>query len=123
MNFVGHLKDIQRNLFKNNKFAGCYIYSRDLNDTTYKPGMSEANLFARVKTAKSCYPYKSEFFIHMYIICHEKANVRPLGKTLLAESKLLEKLYVEKTKDAFLKVEQGNRPSEYRIAASRKDLG
>ena len=85
--------------------------------------MSEANLFSRVKTAKSCYPYKSEFFIHMYIVCHERENVRPLEKKLLAESELLKKINVEKPKDTSNKVEQGNRPSEYRIAASRKDLG
>ena len=80
MNFVNSLKDIQDKLFRKSRYGGCYIYSRDEHDDTYKLGMSEVNLFGRVKTAKSCYPYRSEFWIHMFIVCHDKVNVRPLDK-------------------------------------------
>ena len=83
--------------------------------------MSEVNLFGRMKQAKSCYPYKSEFWIHMSIVCHDKANVRPLESKLLAESRHLKKVDV-KNEQKPVEKEQGNRPHEYRIAASRNDL-
>ena len=90
MNYVDHLDDIQDNLFKRNKFSGCYIYSRDQKDDTYKLGMSRASLFARVKQAKSCYPYPSEFWLHMFIICENKSSVIPLENKLL-KAKMLKK--------------------------------
>lgn len=118
MNFVKHLEDIQNKLFKRNRFSGCYVYSRDQDDTTFKLGMSETNLFGRVKSAKSCFPYKSEFWIHIYIICHDKSKVRPLEKKLLAESRHLKKVDVETEETK----EQGARPREFRIAATRANL-
>ena len=126
MNFVEHLKDIHNNLFRRDRFAGCYIYSRDKDDTTFKLGMSQ-NLFGRVKQAKSCYPYRSEFWLHMLMICHRKTNIRPL-ETKLLSNKLLKKIEDEKhiceCDDApcDCKKEQGNRPREYRIATSRDIL-
>jgi hypothetical protein len=120
MNFVGSLDDIRNKLFKRNRFSGCYVYSRDQYDTTFKLGMSEANLFDRVKQAKACFPYRSEFWIHMFIVCHDKTKVRPLEKKLLAESRHLKKVEVEK--EDIKKKEQGIRPVEFRIAATRSNL-
>ena len=118
MNFVAYSKDIENKLFKKDRFGGCYVYSRDKDDDTFKLGMSEVNLFGRVKGAKSCYPYKSEFWIHMFIVCHDKSSVRTLENKLLAESQHLKKVDVEKPEEE----EQGNRPREYRIAATRANL-
>ena len=125
MNFVKHLKDIHNNLFRRDRFGGCYIYSRDKDDTTFKLGMSQ-NLFGRVKQAKSCYPYPSEFWLHMLMICHRKADIRKLEANLL-KNKHLKKIEKEhkvcecETAECECK-EQGNRPREYRIASSRDVL-
>jgi hypothetical protein len=120
MNFVKHLKDIQNDLFKKNKFPGCYVYSRLKDDNTFKLGMSEKDLFKRVKDAKFCFPEKNTFFIHMFIVCHEKKNVRTIEKKLLAESKDLQKIKsIQETEI----LEQGIRSTEYRITLNRKTLG
>ncbi len=118
MNFVENLKDIHNRLFRTDRFGGCYIYSRDKNDKTFKLGMS-VNLFARVKQAKSCYPYPSEFWLQMLMICHDKDNIRPLESKLL-KSKHLKKIEDEEPEET--KKEQGNRPREYRIATTRDIL-
>ena len=120
MNFVKHLKDIQNDLFKKNKFPGCYIYSRLKHDNTFKLGMSEKDLFKRVKDAKFCFPEKNTFFIHMFIVCHDKKNVRSLEKKLLAESKDLQKIKSIQEDEI---LEQGIRSTEYRITLNRKTLG
>lgn len=122
MNFVQHLNDIRNDLFRQNRFSGCYVYSRDENDDTFKLGMSEANLYGRVKQAKSCYPYKSEFWIQMFIVCHNRSHVRPLEKKLLIESKHLKKVDVENESTQGTIAEQGNRPAEYRLAGSKSNL-
>ena len=64
INFVKLLKDIQDGLFKRNKFPGCYVYSRLKHDITFKLGMSEKDLFDRVKKAKFCFLEKDTFFIY-----------------------------------------------------------
>jgi hypothetical protein len=120
MNFVSHLKDIQDKLFNKSRYGGCYIYSRHKDDTAFKLGMSEVNLFGRVKQAKSCFPLKDEFFIHMYIICHDIKQIRPLEKKLLAESKELKKIKV--LTDLGI-LEQGIRSTEYRLTTNRSTLG
>ena len=74
MNFVKHLKDIENKLFRKDRFGGCYVYSRDQGDDVFKLGMSEVNLFGRVKQAKSCYPYKSEFWLSVLVVCHENKD-------------------------------------------------
>ena len=120
MNFVSHLKDIQDGLFKRNRFGGCYVYSRLQHDKSYKLGMSESNLFERVKDAKFCFPEKHEFWIHMFIVCHDRNDVRPLEKKLLAESRELKKIDVQ-TESGI--AEQGIRSTEYRITTDRSSLG
>jgi hypothetical protein len=119
MNFVKNLKDIQTKLFRDDKYGGCYVYSRLANDDSYKLGMSEVNLFGRVKNAKSCFPNTDEFFIHFYIICHDISNIRKLEKKLLVESQSLQKNKI--TKDGI--PEQGIRPTEYRLTTDRNSLG
>lgn len=132
MNFVAHLTDIQNKLFRRDRFGGCYVYSREMGDVTFKLGMSE-NLFARVKQAKSCYPYPSEFWLHMLMICHRKADIRPLEKKLLTNKQLIKTVEDEEPEVCECKTskceckpktkkEQGNRPREYRIATSRTIL-
>ena len=95
MNFVKHLKDIENKLFRKDRCGGCYVYSRDKTDPTYKLGMSEVNLFGRVKTAKSCYPFRSEFWLHILVVCHDKSKIRTLESKLLKESKYLKKVEKE----------------------------
>jgi len=61
----------------------------------------------------------------MFIVCHDEADVRPLEAKLLSESRLLKKVDGEKPAENEKKPvekEQGNRPHEYRIAATRKYL-
>jgi hypothetical protein len=120
MNYVKHLKDIENKLFRKDRFGGCYVYSEHQNDKAFKLGMSEASLFARVKQAKFCFPLPNTFFIHLLIICHNKKNIRPLEKKLLAESKELKKITVS-TDDGI--PEQGIRSTEYRITTDRTSLG
>ena len=120
MNFVSYLKDIQDKLFRRSRYPGCYVYSRNKNDSKYKLGMSEADIFKRVKDAKFCFPDKDEFFIHFFIICHDKKDVRPLEKKLLAESKDLKKIKVV-TESGI--PEQGSRSTEYRLTTDRTSLG
>jgi hypothetical protein len=120
MNFVTHLKDIEEKLFRKDKYIGCYVYSKDEDDDAYKLGMSETDLFDRVKDAKFCFPKPNTFFIHMFIVCDKKKTVRPLEKKLLAESEALAKIKVV-TEDGI--VEQGIRSTEYRLTTNRRTLG
>jgi len=120
MNFVSHLKDIQDKLFRRSRYPGCYVYSRKKNDSKYKLGMSETDLFGRTKSAKFCFPDKDEFYIHFFIICHDKKTVRTLEKKLLTESKDLKKIKVV-TESGI--AEQGIRSTEYRLTTDRNSLG
>ena len=61
MNFVSYLKDIQDKLFRRSRYPGCYVYSRNKNDSKYKLGMSEADIFGRTTSAKFCFPTKMSF--------------------------------------------------------------
>ena len=65
MNFIKNQTDIKKLLTTQGgrAYSGCYVYSRDQNDKTHKIGMSQAGLFRRIKTAGSCYPFKTEFWL------------------------------------------------------------
>jgi hypothetical protein len=56
----------------------------------------------------------------MFIVCHDKKNVRSLERKLLAESKDLNKISVE-TESGI--PEQGIRSTEYRLTTDRTSLG
>ena len=125
MNFVYKTKDISTLLNPNDdKYSGCYIFSRKENDTTFKLGMSK-NLFRRLKDHKSCYPYKDEYWLQYIIIVlgstdeEKSSRFRKLEKALLAENKHLNS--TAKIEESTEK-EQGNRPVEYRVATNRKAL-
>ena len=63
------------------------------------------NLFGRVKQAKACYPYPSEFWLHMLMICHRKSDIRKLEDKLL-KNKHLKKIENEELLDGESKKEQ-----------------
>ena len=127
MNFVEHQTTLQTLLSSLGglRYSGNYIYSRDEDDDTYKIGMSQAGLFDRLKGAKSCYPFKSEFWLKYIIISlggfkkakGVKTSTAHIETSLLAESKHLSTKMV-----ASEKPEQGNRPREYRIFARKNEL-
>jgi hypothetical protein len=65
MNFVANEKLQKKLLISKGKtgYAGNYVYQRDELDKTVKIGMSEAGLLRRLRSAKSCYPYTTEFWL------------------------------------------------------------
>jgi hypothetical protein len=129
MNFVKHQQDIQNDILhpkgkiSNLKFSGIYIFSRLQDDNVFKIGMSESDLFRRLVTHKSCYPFQSEYWLQYLVICNdteyrdEKSNrkksddTRKLEKAILASPHL--KNFVEEEKIT-LGIEQGKRAREYR---------
>jgi len=126
MNFVKHEKDIKKLLATQGgkTYSGCYVYSRDEKDRTKKIGMSQAGLFSRIKSAKSCYPYKTEFWLEYIIISldgHYKkgqtSNTVLIEKALHAESKHMSTVEMQKEIP-----EQGKRPREYRIVSTKTQM-
>jgi hypothetical protein len=123
MNFVKHEKTLKKLLTtKGGKgYSGNYIYSRDEKDNTLKIGMSEAGLWGRLKNAKSCYPFKHEFWLKYAIISLDghytkgkKSTTRTIENALHLESKNLTTVTMEK--------EEGKRPREYRIFSNNRQL-
>jgi hypothetical protein len=123
MNFVLHEKDLKKLLTTagGKAYAGCYVYKRDEDDKTKKIGMSQAGLFRRIKQAKACYPYKTEFWVEYIIISldghytkGEKSTTRYIENALHTESKHLSTVEIQK-EDA---PEQGKRPREYRLLST-----
>jgi hypothetical protein len=93
MNFVKHEKLLKKLLISKGRtgYAGNYVYSRDEHDKTVKIGMSEAGFFRRVKSAKSCYPFQSEFWLTYLIISIDghrevKSTTRHIETELLEQS-------------------------------------
>lgn len=132
-NFIRHEKDIKKSLTTqgNKQYAGCYIYSRDEHDKTKKIGMSQAGLFRRIKSAGSCYPYKTEFWLQYIIISldghytkGEKSTTIQIENALHNESKHLStvKIQEEVVDPAGLTKEQGKRSREYRVLSSDTHL-
>ena len=135
MNFVTHQDEIKQKCFGNKSFSGCYVYSRDRDDKTYKIGMSEASLYRRLVSAKSCYPYSNEFYLHFLIVTadngrvkigEQRSRTRELERILLINSKDKTTQGLEKKKDGFVKKsdkqEQGNRGKEYRFLGTKEEL-
>ena len=125
MNFVEKEKVIQ-DLLKTSggkNYSGNYIYTRDEQDTTYKIGMSQASLFKRLRQAKSCYPFKHEFWLRYIIISLDghytkgsRSTTITIEKALHTASKHLSTVTIQKEE------EQGNRPREYRIFSNSTEL-
>jgi hypothetical protein len=127
MNYVEHLSKLKKLLYTQGgkPYSGNYIYSRDADDDTYKIGMSQSSLFNRVKTAKSCYPYQNEFFIHYLIISLDgqykkgsKSSTRHIEDDLLTTSKSLSTVELQKSE----KKEEGRRAQEYRLISTKAKL-
>ena len=132
MNFVANQTKLKKLLSDK---SGCYVYTRDKNDKTFKIGMSESSLFRRLRSAKSCYPYANEFWIH-YIIAtgdnglikvgETRSRTRELERVLLINSqdsttrgkKITNEGTIEESSDK----EQGIRPKEYRFYGGKSDL-
>ena len=147
MNFVLHNGELEKLLLPDGskdkagrRYAGCYVYCRDQVDTVFKLGMSEASLYKRVKDAKACYPFKTEFWLQFLIIVRDGrrgkgSGTRAVEKALLTEADHLRKTHKMRyepcedcdSEDALcascsMPEEQGKRPREYRIAGDRKTL-
>ena len=67
MNFVNKKDTIKGKLFEGNPYSGCYVYSRDKNDTVFKMGRSK-NIHRRLMEHKACYPFKSEYWLQFVIV-------------------------------------------------------
>jgi hypothetical protein len=127
MNFVEHYDKLKKLMYTQGgkPFSGNYIYSRDKDDDVYKMGMSQAGLFKRVASAKSCYPFQNEFHLHYLIISldgqytkGEKSTTRQIEDDLLTTSKAMSTVELQKHK----KKEEGRRPREYRIVSTKAKL-
>ncbi len=132
MNFVKHQKTLQKLLTTEGGagLAGCYCYSRDEHDKTVKLGMSEAGLFKRIRSAKACYPYTSEFWLRYLIIsvggyyeAGKKSTTRHIETELLTQSKKSSTVDMAAADIAGNTAgEEGRRPKEYRIISSELNL-
>jgi len=127
MNFIRHQKDIKKLLTTRGgkQYSGCYIYSRDEYDKTHKIGMSQAGLVDRLMHAKSCYPFKSEFWLEYIIISldghytkNKTSNTVHIETALHNESKHISTV---KMQEGTVK-EQGKRPREYRILSDNTEM-
>ena len=125
MNFIRHQSDIKKLLTTQGgrAYSGCYVYSRDQNDKTHKIGMSQAGLFMirRLKQAKSCYPFKTEFWLEYAIISLDghytkgkKSNTIEIETALHDESKHVSTVKMQEGTEK----EQGKRPREYRMLSN-----
>jgi len=123
MNFIRHQSDIKKLLTTQGgkQYPGCYIYSRDEHDKTHKIGMSQAGLFRRLKQAKSCYPFKTEFWLEYVIISLDghytkgkKSTTIRIENALHNESKHMSTVKMQEGTEK----EQGERPREYRMLSS-----
>ena len=123
MNFIKNQTDIKKlhTTQGGRSYSGCYVYSRDQNDKTHKIGMSQAGLFRRLTQAKSCYPYKSEFWLEYVIISLDghytkgkKSTTIEIENALHNESKHVSTVKMQEGTEK----EQGKRPREYRMLSS-----
>jgi hypothetical protein len=87
--------------------------------------MSQSGLFTRLKQAKSCYPYKTEFWLQYVIISldgtytkGERSTTIQIENALHEESKTLSTVTMQKDLDP----EQGKRPREYRVLSNDTQL-
>ena len=127
MNFVKHQAQLKALLHTEGgkPYSGCYVYSRLEDDTTVKLGMSQAGLFGRIAQAKSCYPYKTEMYLHFIIVSLDgqkkakgtKSTTRYIENELLTQSKHMSTVDMEPSEK-----EEGNRPTEYRILGTSATL-
>tara|TARA_R110000823_G_scaffold209409_1_gene339642 strand:+ start:357 stop:929 length:573 start_codon:yes stop_codon:yes gene_type:complete len=128
MNFVDNQTTIQ-NLFllpdkrvsktgslKKQYFKGVYIISRDLDDDTFKIGVSYGlgGLYQRLTNYKLCYPYANEYFLQYAIISATGDDAKLLEKSIFT-SKILKN--VERNESA-----EGKKSSEYKIVAKKTTL-
>ena len=127
MNFVANEKLLKKLLISKGKtgYAGNYVYQRDELDKTVKIGMSEAGLFRRLKSAKSCYPYTTEFWVKYLIISIDghreegvKSTTRHIETELLTQSKKSSTVSITPATTK----EEGKRAREYRIIGSELNL-
>ena len=127
MNFLERQKELKKLLHTPGvkPFSGCYVYSRDEHDDTVKLGMSEAGLFNRIKSAKSCYPFTTEFWLHFVIISLDgqkgeigtTSTTRHIENELLTQSKHFSTIEMEAGT-----VKQHGRPKEYRLIGKSQNL-
>jgi hypothetical protein len=129
MNFVEHQTKLQNLLTTSGgkQYSGCYVYSRDEKDTTHKIGMSQSGLFTRLRSAKSCYPHKNEFWLSYVIIALDghftkgrTSSTIKIERELHKESKHLST--VEIVPPPNKSAEEGKRPREYRMLSSMTQM-
>ena len=130
MNFIDHFTDIKDKLLQPEgtratlKFSGIYIFSRLEDDTVFKIGMSEADIFKRLTNHKACYPFQKEYWLQYVIICtdtdyRENSKRKVSNETRNLETKLLSTPILVNIVDrekARYAGEQGRRPKEFRDA-------
>ena len=87
--------------------------------------MSQAGLWKRLSQAKSCFPYKNEFWLKYIIISldghytkGEKSTTITIENALHAESKHLSTVTMDKSENP----EEGKRPREYRLFANNTQV-
>jgi hypothetical protein len=97
-------------------FKGVYIFSRDLDDTSYKIGMAWGigGLFQRLKSYKICYPYKNEFFLQYLLISATADDAKDLEKKVLDSKRL--------TSIAENPTVEGRRSQEWKMVSKRAIL-
>jgi hypothetical protein len=126
MNYVKHEKLLQKLLSTDGgkPYSGNYIYSRDEVDNTVKIGMSQAGLWKRLRQAKSCFPYKNEFWLKYLIISLDghytkgsKSTTITTEHALHNESKHISTVTMDESE-----VEEGKRPREYRLFSNKTQL-
>jgi hypothetical protein len=129
MNFTDEQKAIEKLLLlpdkrvsikggdKKQYYKGVYIFSRDVDDTSYKIGMAwgVGGIFQRLKNYKICYPYENEFFIQYILISATSEDAKKLEKKILSSQKLK---MIEQTTT----VVAGKRSREWRIVSKRNIL-
>jgi hypothetical protein len=89
-----------------------------------KVGMSQSGLWRRLRQAKSCYPYKNEFWLKYIIISLDghytkgsKSSTITIENALHAESKHLSTVTMNESEES-----EGLRPHEYRLFANNTQL-
>ena len=126
MNFVKYEKQLKELLTTSGGkfYSGNYIYSRDEDDKTFKIGMSQAGLWKRLKQAKSCYPFKSEYFLKYVIISLDGHYTKGQQSTTINIEKALhnESKHLNTVKMEVDEIEEGKRPREYRLFANNTQL-
>ena len=97
---------------------GVYVYSRGLNDTTFKIGMAwgGGGIKNRMDSYKICYPSSNELFLQMCVISFTQAGAKFLEKVILKDKRFdeMEAILVDGAKSRV--------PREYRVVTKRVTL-